>query len=166
MTMPTSTLRAALMFSLACLSALTGCPADSKQASTDGGGPSPEAGTTCADDPLAETYMPGTKKTGSAGVLNFELTASEPGPPIKGNNTWTVKVTDASDNAIKDAELIATPFMPRHGHGTQVDPTVTQTGDGYTITPLYLYMRGVWQVTIDAKVGTKHDSAVFSYCID
>ena len=146
-----------------CCVTLGACPADKSSMTDEAAGY--DAGISCVDDPLAETYMPDMQKTGSLGKLKFQLVQSEPGPPIKGNNTWTVKVTDLAGNELKDAAVVAKPFMPYHGHGSSAKPKTTTLGDGYELKPLYLYMRGVWQVTITAKTATQADSAVFSFCI-
>ncbi len=154
---------------LACMSALAfaGCPADNAASGGVDASTLPDAGVvSCTDDPLAEMYLPDMQKTGTHGVLKFALVQSEPGPPIKGNNTWTMKLTDLSGAPVTDATFKVKPFMPYHGHGTSVVPTVTPKGDSYEIGPLYLYMRGIWQVTLDAKTASKSDSAVFSFCVD
>ncbi len=147
--------------------ALSGCPADLSNGAADASSGPLEASTTCSDDPLAEMYLPNMKKTGTAGMFTFELVGSDPGPPIKGNNSWTVKITDASGSAVTDAVLKITPWMPLPvGHGTSVHAKATLAGDAYTVAPLYLFMGGVWQVTIAAKAGKNSDSAMFRFCID
>jgi hypothetical protein len=43
---------------------------------------------------------------------------------------------------------------------------ITESSSGYQIAPLYLFMGGIWQVTIQATSGAQSDSTVFSFCID
>ena len=153
----------------ACVSALAfaGCPADGAAGGGAGASALADAGiVSCADDSLAEMYAPDMQMMGTHGVLKFVLVQSEPGPPIKGNNTWTMKLTDLSGAPVTGATFKVKPFMPYHGHGTSVVPIVTAKGESYEIGPLYLYMRGIWQVTLDAKTATQSDTAVFSFCID
>jgi hypothetical protein len=37
--------------------------------------------------------------------------------------------------------------------------------DGYTITPLYFFMPGLWQVTLQAMTPAGDDSTVFNFCV-
>ena len=49
--------------------------------------------------------------------------------------------------------------MPAHGHGTSVDPTVTETVPGvFLATPLYLFMPGSWELRMTMS-GTVDDTA-------
>jgi hypothetical protein len=133
-----------------------------------GGTTSPDAMTIgCINDPRAMTYTADMMLTMTATQkLKFELVNSMPGPPVKGNNTWQVKLLDANNQPVTGAMIKVTPFMPDHGHGTSVVPQVTPMGDGYTVTPLYLFMAGLWQVTIEVDSSPAGaDSAVFYFCI-
>ncbi|MFT3838245.1 MAG: FixH family protein [Myxococcaceae bacterium] len=93
-----------------------------------------------------------------AGVLR-------PGPPLRGTNTWQLKVLDTAGQPVTGATLTVTPFMPEHGHGSQVVPTITADGDQYKITNLYLFMPGLWKVTVQAMNGATTDSAAFTFCV-
>jgi hypothetical protein len=146
----------------ACTSSSTGAtPADAGPADT---GPT----VTCDNDSRVDTYVANLAKTSTSGALKVTLMGSDPVPPARGTNAWTVKVEDGSGNAIPDAALEVTPFMPDHGHGTSVRPVITPKGDGtYTIDPLYLFMPGVWRITIalpatDAGPG---ESVAFFFCV-
>ncbi len=130
------------------------------------GGDAMDAGTVgCIDDPAAETYAPNMQKPGDGNRLSFVLVSADPGPPLRGNNTWVVKVLDAQGQPVTGATLTATPFMPKHGHGTSVVPTVTSEGDGYQVNPLYLFMPGLWKVTLSATSGMTSDTAAFTFCV-
>ena len=116
-----------------------------------------------------DAYSAGMMKTGKSGKLSVELVSSDPGPPIKGINKWNVLVKDAAGAPLDGAAIKVTPYMPAHRHGTQVDAVVTPASGGvYNIAPLYLYMAGVWQTTLDvtSSDGATTDSVVFSFCID
>jgi hypothetical protein len=123
----------------------------------------------CTDDPRADHYTAGMQKTGPKGQLAVTLVSADPGPPIKGTNTWTVLVTDTTAGPQSGATLKVTPFMPDHGHGTSVKPVISALTDAgqYKVTPLYLFMAGLWQVTLDVttSAGTR-DAIVFSFCVE
>jgi hypothetical protein len=119
----------------------------------------------CTNDPRAQTYMPGMQTAGSAGHWHFTLVSSAPSPPAKGTNSWVVDITDESGAPVTGATLTVTPWMPDHGHGTSVVPVITPTGESYTIDPLYLFMPGLWRVTISGQDGSVTDTGVFTFCI-
>ena len=138
--------------------------------SSDGGATSSDSATpadagptvTCQNDSRVDTYVANLTKTSSSGQMKVTLVASDPAPPVRGNNTWSVKVTDGAGGAVNGASLAVTPFMPDHGHGTSVKAAINAKGDGvYEITPLYLFMPGVWKITI--ANGT--DSVDFFFCV-
>lgn len=147
-------------FPLAALLALCGLACGGSAA-----GPA-DAGTVvnCATDARVATYVDGIAMTTTSGTLNFQLVHSMPGPPARGTDTWTVRVTDGAGQPQTGLTFTALPFMPDHGHGTSVDPTVTGVGDGkYTVTPLYFFMPGVWRTTITST--TPAASAAIFFCI-
>jgi hypothetical protein len=122
----------------------------------------------CTDDPRAEHYMPGMLKTGPKGQLSVTLLSSDPGPPIKGTNSWSVLVTDAAKAPQTGATLKVVPFMPDHNHGTILKPMSTPLSDAgqYKVTPLYLFMAGLWEVTFTVSTPTGvQDAVVFRFCI-
>jgi len=139
-------------------------PADagSDQASGDDG-----ALIGCQNDPRDDTYAPNLTKTGKSGLFKFVLVSAKPAPPALNDNSWVLKVLDAKGNPLPGPSIVSvTPFMPDHGHGTSAVPMATPDADGsFTLSPLYLYMAGLWQITIVAKSGSQEDSAVFSFCI-
>lgn len=153
--------------SLACaaLFALAACKSSATASGVADAGGSLDASVGCANDPRGETYTPNLQHTGKAGLLHFTLVKSEPAPPIKGNNTWTLELSNKSGTALTGATLKVTPYMPDHGHGTSVKAQITESSSGYQIAPLYLFMGGIWQVTIEATSGAQSDSTVFSFCI-
>jgi len=119
----------------------------------------------CQDDPNADTYVANLSKPGDAGAFTFVLVSSEPAPPGKGDNTWIVRVTDPGGAPVPGATLGVSPFMPEHGHGSNVEPVVAPNGGDFTITTLRLFMTGLWEVTLDAEAEDTSDSAVFRFCI-
>ena len=123
----------------------------------------------CVNDPRADHYAAGMEKLGPAGKLRIKLVTSVPSPPTRGQNTWTIEVSDAAGMAQAGAKVKVAPFMPDHGHGPPVMPVVTPgaTSGVYGVTPVYLYMAGLWQTTVDVVTAAGvSDSAVFSFCVN
>lgn len=122
---------------------------------------------TCQTDPRAQTYTANMEQMGASGSFKFVLVEAVPSPPLKGTNTWTLKLTDASKTNVAGATIDILPFMPDHGHGTSVAADATANPDGtYKITPLYLFMPGIWRVTLTAHAGAVTDTAEFLFCIE
>ena len=124
-------------------------------------------GTLCSD-PRADPYMANLTKPSAKGTFQVTLVDSVPGPPAIGNDTWTLQITDASGAATTGATITVKPWMPDHGHGTSVNATVTPAGANgtYTVTPLYLFMAGLWQLTFTiTSTSGATDQVVFSYCL-
>jgi hypothetical protein len=108
--------------------------------------------------------------------FDFVLVSSTPAPPVRGSNSWVLKVVDAQGNAVPNAVITSVyPYMPDHSHGTSASPIWTGNADGsFTIKQLLLFMPGVWTVTIDVQSGaatncmtdpSKCDSVVYGFCI-
>jgi hypothetical protein len=123
---------------------------------------------TCVGESRADTYAPGLEKAGGEGTVRIRLIQSEPAPPVKGDNRWTVDVVDMTGAPLDGLTIEVDPFMPDHQHGTPVKALVTPTGapGRYQVTPVNLFMAGLWQITIDMKTATGlRDRAVFSFCV-
>ena len=96
----------------------------------------------------------------ASGRLSVAVRTS-PQPPVKGVNAVQFRITDAAGVAVDGAGVVVVPWMPSHGHGTSVRPLVEAEGDGvYTITNVYLYMDGQWQLrsTLSLQAGDAPDS--------
>ena len=124
----------------------------------------------CTAETRADAFSQGLAKTGPGG-LTFELTSADPATPVKGDNSWQVLITDG-DSSVRDTPkpgltLDVTPWMPDHGHGTQVAPGVTDAGDGtYMIDMINLRMPGYWEVTVAADDGNEtSDQVTFNLCV-
>ena len=149
----------ALLFALCVW--LSACGADDKTNDGDLG----DSAIGCLNDPRAQIYTANLQQKGYGNLLTFVLKEGDPAPPAKGANTWTVKLLDGDGNVVTGGTILATPYMPDHGHGTAVAPETMPSGDSYTITPLYLFMPGLWQITLQATTPAANDSAVFNFCI-
>jgi hypothetical protein len=126
----------------------------------------------CATVTNVDTFVVGLDKPGTTGVYDFKLMSATPAPPARGNNTWVVQVNAMNAGVvgapIDGATIKVTPFMPSHQHGTGVVVEImpmTEPGQ-YQLSPVNLWMQGVWETTIRATVGTTSDSAVYKFCVD
>ncbi len=144
-------------------------PSPTSDAGAEGGAFSGDV--SCSDDARVDTYTAKLVKPGDNGVLAFELTESDPAPPAKGANTWTLTITDAGGAAMSGT-LAVELFMPDHGHGTSVPPVVSfdAASGSYTVKPVYLFMPGVWRITLDYYADPADekpvDAATFYFCIE
>ena len=122
----------------------------------------------CDTDPRATSYAANLKKVGIGRTFQFELVSSIPAPPVRGNNAWTLRVLDMAGNPVQGATITSVnPTMPDHRHGTSIVATVTPNADGtITVSPLNLFMPGIWQVELQATAGTATDTVDFDFCID
>jgi hypothetical protein len=121
----------------------------------------------CEEDTRHEPYVAGIAKTGPAGYT-LTLLDSNPAPPNKGDNVWTVEVTDPAGLPVPAITVQTVPFMPDHGHGTPIVPVVTDQGDGvYLIDPVNLFMPGFWEIELTATDDDQDlDTVTFNFCIE
>ena len=96
---------------------------------------------------------------------SIQLTSANPAQPATGMNAWTFKVLDASGTPIEAATVKVAPWMPDHGHGPSVAPSITSKDGVYTATQIDFFMPGVWQLTFGIDVNGKQDQAVLNLCI-
>ena len=120
----------------------------------------------CAMDTRKDTYSAGLAK--QAGALSIKLMEATPAPPQKQSNAMTLQVVDGAGKPVDGATLSVTPFMPDHGHGSSVKPTVKAMGGGlYDVTNVYLPMPGLWRITVTVQMpNVAPQDAAFSFCID
>jgi hypothetical protein len=70
-----------------------------------------------------------------------------PDPPAVGSDAAELVFTDANGQPVSGLGLVVVPWMPAHGHGTSVNPTVTEMAPGtFVASPLYLFMPGSWEL--------------------
>jgi hypothetical protein len=158
-----------------------GCSASSD--STDGSS-SLSQFVDCTKETRATPYAPGTVER--SGQMEFDVTLVDnrpgaadaqkpPGTWVRGSNTWDLMVRDSSGQGVGGLTIETVPRMPVHNHGTSITPVTTDAGGGhYVISPLYLYMSGFWQITLNISAlvsdgGSSSqlhpDSVVFNVCI-
>jgi hypothetical protein len=90
--------------------------------------------------------------------LQIEVRTS-PQPPIKGNNWVQYRITDQQGQPLVGAALEVRPWMPAHGHGGTVRPTVlAEDGGIYTIKNVLFYMAGHWELR--STIGATDENVV------
>src|SRR5438270_5475269 len=107
-------------FFLAASAAVWACTSSNGGTSSTSSGETVDSGpvVSCDGDPRVDTYVANLAKKSQAG-MQVMLVASDPAPPIVGNNTWTLKVTDAGGAPVTADVTVAT-WMPDHGHTASV----------------------------------------------
>ena len=120
----------------------------------------------CADEDRADDFAVSLTKMGERHTVT--LMEAEPADPVRGDNTWTILVTDEAGTPMEGIGVDAKPWMPDHGHGSAVEETVTDLGAGeYTLDPLNLFMAGLWQVTLElTDEDGETDEVMISVCVE
>src|SRR5262245_24989858 len=90
---------------------------------------------------------PLTTVPSDADLLRVAVRTAPSQPPSRGPCSVELTIQDAS-GATKDGLVLdAVPFMPSHGHGASVRPTVEAKGEGiYLLHNVTFYMPGDWQL--------------------
>jgi hypothetical protein len=114
-----------------------------------------------------DQFTIGLSKTGDNGQLTFSIVSGDPAPPTRGDNTWVVQVdTQGAAAPVTGASIDVTPFMPAHQHGAgkSVQVTPMPTAGQYQLSPVNLWMPGVWETTVHVATPSD-DKVVFRFCI-
>ena len=124
----------------------------------------------CINSGRGEIYVVGLEHQGMAGALDFKLMSATPAPPGFNDNTWIIQINSMSGGVVGSpatgASITVTPFMPDHQHGTlKVKVEAMPDAGQYKLTPINMWMPGLWETTIDAQVGAVTDRVVYKFCI-
>lgn len=85
--------------------------------------------------------------TGKADEYLTAQISTDPEPPVSGNVTMTIRLTDPEGKPVNDAKLTVQSIMPSHGH--VADPlTPSAVGDGTYSGQVFLLMAGGWSIDI------------------
>jgi len=89
-----------------------------------------------------DPYVVATSDSG----LRVEVRTSPTQPPPRGTCALELSISDASGP--RDGLSIAiVPWMPSHGHGASVVPSVSDAGAGkYVVSDVDLFMPGRWEL--------------------
>jgi len=139
--------------------ALGACGGSSQSAPSDAGDV-----VDCSTDSRVTAYAQNLTVNSKSNAMKFVLVSSNPAPPAKGTDIWSLRVTDVAGQPLSGLSLSVVPYMPDHGHFSPVTPQVTSNGGGnYTVGNIYFFMPGVWQTTFTST--SPSDTAVFLFCI-
>jgi hypothetical protein len=70
-----------------------------------------------------------------------------PAQPTVGYDAVQLSIADATGAPVTGLTLTIVPWMPAHGHGASVEPTVSEISPGlYVATPLDFFMAGSWEL--------------------
>ncbi|HEX2657105.1 MAG TPA: FixH family protein [Polyangia bacterium] len=134
----------------------------------------------CAEETRATPYQAGmsvTSRDGRFVIKVLDSTWTDPSgnviseAPAKGINAWTLEVDDAATlQPVDGLKINVTPRMPDHRHGTKTVAVTAAGGGVYALNPLYLYMVGYWEITLDmtdaaGATAAAPDSAMFHLCV-
>lgn len=159
---------------LATLGLLAGCgdpestSGDTTTTTTTSSGSTTSEMAACATDTRAQVYTVGLSSSSDDGAVTITFVDADPAPPAKGNNTWTVKITDADGKPVSDAAIATTAYMPDHGHTSPITPKATPLADAgtYEVTPVNLFMPGIWEVTLKVTPsGGEAKDVLFTFCV-
>ncbi|MGB0588101.1 MAG: hypothetical protein ACPGU1_00335 [Myxococcota bacterium] len=107
--------------------------------------------STAGAAPLGDAYEPGLQKEDAG--LTVTLSLSTPEPKYVGKYTWRLSLSASLGEEtlpVGWADVVATPTMPSHGHGTFPPTTLgarISEGD-YELLEMDLFMPGVWQIDV------------------
>jgi YtkA-like len=121
-------------------------------------------GTEMASPRLEPSFAADPDQTlaSDSGALQIAVRFS-PRPPSVGEDAAELSFTDAGGAPVTGLGLTVVPWMPAHGHGTSVNPTVTETEAGtFIASPLYLFMPGSWELRM-TTTGTLDDTATAAF---
>jgi hypothetical protein len=130
--------RHALWLALVAAFAAAGC----------GGATTPDMPALVFDGPPALTVP------SASGALSIAVWWS-PVQPTVGYDAAQLAITDATGAPVTGLALTVVPFMPAHGHGASVYPTISETTPGtYVATPLDFFMAGNWELVTTIASGS------------
>lgn len=116
-----------------------------------------------------EDIIAGLTKEGTNAIVQVRYVASTPAPPAEDDNRWTVQLLDMTGAPLTDGAITdVKPWMPDHGHGTMVVPTMSDMdADGMVeIGAIDFRMPGVWTLTFTVETAGQIDTATFGLCIN
>ena len=107
----------------------------------------------------------------ATGDCTLQVVSTDPAPPDRGDNTWTVQVLDATGTAMPISALQASPFMPAHNHGTSPADFVGVSVDqvAWTVGPFDLFMPGLWELRVAIQLDEPTDAerqVIIPFCVE
>ena len=99
------------------------------------------------EPPVGECFRLGWSISGEQ--ASVEVIEASPQEPVKGLNSWTVALSDATGELLTDCALHLEPFMPDHMHGSNVVDSTDQGEGRYLLEGFDLIMPGYWTLPIE-----------------
>lgn len=92
---------------------------------------------------------------------------TEPAPASVGKNRILAELTLPEGPAVEHAELSLELWMPAHGHGSDIEPKISEQGGGsYTVDNIGFPMPGPWEVTIGVSADGNEDAFGFTLNVE
>lgn len=110
----------------------------------------------------------GTSATSKAGHFKVSITAASPDPVAVGANDWTLTVTNANDEPLKDVTFDdALTWQHVHEHEGAVKPTITAGPDDgtYLAKGFDVVHIGSWEFRLTMTHDGTTDDVVFHFCV-
>jgi hypothetical protein len=156
---------------LAAWLSVAGCGSDTKHSDSSDGGPDAadsDAGeelvVQCPDGTLeASSLVSGVSAKGT--TITAKFVESDPSPPARYDNLWTMDFTDASGAPVTDMQMTsAQTWMPYHGHGWPGSGKALSEPGRFKVK-LNLNMRGYFEIKLAVKsAALGSDNITFNYC--
>jgi hypothetical protein len=172
-----------VLWILVASAAMGGCPSNAKTGPTakadaavddaglDAGGDAGEELTVYCPDgtPDSSSLVSGYQATSADKKLIATFVQSDPSPPQRYNNVWTVDFTDATGAPVADMAMTKSSqtWMPYHGHGWPASWMPMAQPGRFEVT-LNFNMRGDFQVKLygtSTSLGVTNDLVLFNYCL-
>jgi hypothetical protein len=91
---------------------------------------------------------------------------SDPVEPVVGTNRLEATITNQSSVPVPGLTIAVQPWMPAHGHGSKVEPTVEERGEGrYDIDQIVYEMPGQWELRLEFAAAGIDDRFVLPYSV-
>jgi hypothetical protein len=120
----------------------------------------------CSSEPAASgadaTFPPDpiTTAPSDSGALVLAVRTAPSQPPPRGTCTVELSITNAAGAPKDGLTLDIVPWMPAHGHGTSIRPSVVGKGGGkYLVTDVSLFMPGEWELRTTFSGSTSDHAA-------
>jgi hypothetical protein len=120
------------------------------------------------DGHSADTYSAGLTKTSDGGTYSMALT-SDGGSIGQGDIILTLIVTNTADSsAAAGKEIGLAGTMVEHGHGTQLQPQVSEssTPGTYNVTSLNLHMAGKWSLEFSITDADSSEKVTYTFDVE
>jgi hypothetical protein len=152
---------------------LMGCGSPASDADSD------DNAVTAGDDDAPEEVDAGSLPCGGRGrdlhdlsvtgeALSLEVLELQPDPPVVGDNSFRVALELEGEPLVGASDdIIVSPTMPDHGHGTPVTVGIFESGQGiYQLEPVNTFMAGYWQISVEVDSESGTGWVQFGVCVE